>query len=288
MARRLIAQTTSPLPYADAGPAELVAIWDAALTNLIDAAERAGADPWGDATPCPGWTVGDVVAHVTSIERFLMGRADPDHTPDYDVLPHAQSGLSRYTEVPVDLRRSRSRDDVLREARSTHADRRAELADLAESPDATVLGPFGKPMSLTAVLRMRILDIWIHEQDIRVATGHEDHWGTAAAWVTAGQIVTGLGRLWVRTVDAPEGEVLQLEVTGPGVSFRTQVGHLPDGRGAVIDAVPDPDVTVVLTWPDLVAASAGRVPGGATAEVAQVAGNDLLSGSLLTSLTITP
>ena len=93
------AQSVAPLPYADADAATLIGIWEESARGLLAAAEEAGPDHWNDPTPCPGWSVGDVVAHVCSIDRFLLGRTDPEHVPDYESPPHVQRGLSRITEI---------------------------------------------------------------------------------------------------------------------------------------------------------------------------------------------
>ena len=277
-----------PMPYQDVEIGELIAIWDTAVTDLVDIAEAAGPDQWATPTPCPGWSVGDLVAHVVSLERFLMGRADPPHTPDYDSLPHAQSGLSRYTEIPVDLRRSRSRDDVLAEARATAADRLAELSAGPQSPDAEVMGVFGKPMRLRSLLRMRIFDTWIHEQDVRVAIDQAGHLGTPPAWVTAGGFVRSLAAAWAGRAGAPEGAVARFVTTGPEVTFDVLVAAVADGRGALIETGPRPDVTVELSWPDLIALGAGRVPPQEGVHRAVLSGDVPLAEALVTNLSTTP
>lgn len=288
MARALSPLSDSDLPHQTADPAQLLQAWDTAMTDFLAAAEAAGPDQWLAPSPCPGWSVGDLVAHITGIERFLMGRRDPEHVPDYDALPHAQEGLSRYTEIPVDLRRSWSREEVLAEARATHADRLAQLQMALQDGEPELLGPFGKPMSMSDLLGMRILDIWIHEQDVRVASDDPGGLDSVPAWITAGRLRTALGKVWVKTVGAPEGSVAEVSVTGPGVTMTTFVAHLPGGRGSVIEPVSDPDVSVRLSWPDMVALGAGRVPAADGVERAQLAGDPDLARALVTHLTVTP
>lgn len=277
-----------PMPYQDADIPTLISIWDTSFTDLVQIADEAGEQHWRTPTPCPGWSVGDLVAHATSLERFLLGRADPPHTPDYDTLPHAQAGLSRYTEIPVDLRRSRSRDDVLGEARETAADQLAALRAGPQSPDAEVMGVFGKPMALKRLLRMRIFDTWIHEQDIRVAVDRAGHLDTPPAWVTAGGFVRALLPVWASRTGAPEGSVARIVTTGPGVTFDVMVAALAEGRGALIEPGPTPDVTVELSWPDLIALGAGRVAPQQGIHDAVLAGDIPLAEALVTNLNTTP
>jgi uncharacterized protein (TIGR03083 family) len=206
--------------------------------------------------------------------------------PDYDALPHAQAGLSKYIEIPVDLRRSWSRDEVLTEARATLADRRAAL--LAERADADVLGPFGKPMPLAGVLRIRAFDIWIHEQDIRVATDRPGDLDTPPAWVTAAQLASALPIVWVKRAGAPEGTAIEVIVTGPGVTMHEFVGHVPGGRGEFVAEVGRPDVRVEVSWPDLVALAAGRVPAESGLDLATLSGDAELGEAFVTNLAVTP
>lgn len=277
-----------PLPYQDADVATLISIWNQSVNDLLQIAEEAGERNWGRPTPCPGWSVGDLVAHMTSLERFLMGRADPAHEPDYDALPHAQAGLSRYTEIPVDLRRGWTRAEVLQESRQTALDRLAALQSGPQEPDAEVMGVFGKPVTITRMLRLRIFDTWIHEQDIRVAIDRAGHLDTPPAWVTAGGFVRALLPVWATRTGAPEGSVARVVTTGPGVTFDVLVAALAEGRGSLIQAGPTPDVTVELSWPDLIALGAGRVAPQTGIHAAVLAGDIPLAEALVTNLNTTP
>lgn len=288
MARQLTPLADPGLPHQSDDPAELLQAWDIAMTDFLAAAEAAGPDQWLAPSPCPGWTVGDLVAHITGIERFLLGRRDPEHVPDYEALPHAQEGLSRYTEIPVDLRRSWSRADVLAEARATHADRLTELQDELRDGATELPGPFGRPMPVADLLGMRILDIWIHEQDVHVAIGDSGGLDSVPAWITAGRLRRALGKVWVKSAGAPESSVAEIAVTGPGVVMTTQVAHLPGGRGGPIEPVSDPDVSVQLSWPDMVALGAGRVPTDEGVGRAQLTGDPTLARALVTNLSVTP
>lgn len=277
-----------PLPQSITDVPELIAVWERAALDLIDAAEAAGPDQWRAPSPCPGWTVGDLVAHVTSIERFLMGRADPPHEPDYDALPHAAQGLSRITEIPVDLRRSRSREAVLAEARETISDRARELRGGPQGDADEIPGPFGRPMTVPTVLRMRIFDIWMHEQDVRVAVSLPGNLDTPAAWSAAGTIVSALGFVWVKKVGAPPEAVAHIHVTGPGVTFTLGVAHIPGGRGELIVPVAHPDVELTVSFPDFVCLAGGRVPPDRGMELCMIDGDRTLGEALATNLSITP
>ena len=104
-----------PLKLESASVPELVAVWLNSLDAFTEVALKLTATAWNTPSPCPGWTAGDVVAHVLSLESEMHGDPLPDHEPDWAALPHVTNDFSRYTEVPVDWYRSKGRDVVLAE-----------------------------------------------------------------------------------------------------------------------------------------------------------------------------
>ena len=148
--------------------------WQSASTDFNDLVTPLSQQEWDTPTALPGWTVGDIVAHVGWLEGILIGKFDDAHEPDWDALPHVTSDFGRLTEIPVDLRRSRTREDVLIELAANVADRREALDAGPHDVAVETPGPFG-PAPLGRVLRMRTLDTWVHEQDIRDALGRPGH-----------------------------------------------------------------------------------------------------------------
>lgn len=255
-------------------------VWREAMADFRDAAARA---PWQHPSVLPGWTVADVVAHVSSIERALMGRQDPVHTPDWAALPHAGDGFGKITEVPVDLRRTRARDEVLAEFDETMADREVALRELRASNPGLVMSPLGTMMPLDEMIAMRVFDTWVHEQDIRVAVGDPGHLGTAPAHMAAGRMRRALGFVWAKKVDAPVGATLQVSVTGPGVEFADTVVRAEDGKGRPSATVGDPTVALTMSFPAFVALTCGRGP----AEV-DITGDHDLAERTIAQLNIAP
>jgi uncharacterized protein (TIGR03083 family) len=253
----------------DISTTDPVDVWRQAMADFRDAAARA---EWRHPSVLPGWTVGDVAAHVTSIERALSGHQDPAHEPDWDALPHARDGFGRITEVPVDLRRSRTREDVLAEFDDMVAEREAVLRDLRASDPGLVMSPLGTMMPLDEMLSMRVFDTWVHEQDIRVAVGDPGHLGTAPAHMAAGRMRRALGFVWAKKVDAPVGATLRVSVTGPGVVFTDTVIRSEDGKGRPAAGVGDPTVALTMSFPGFVALTCGRGPAEVSIEGDQVLG----------------
>lgn len=241
--------------------ADPVEVWRGAMADLRDAASRA---PWRHPSVLPGWTVADVVAHVIGIERALLDRHDPAHEPDWSTLVHVTSDFGRITEVPVDLRRSWPREQVLEEFDVTIADRHTALRELQGADPGPVMSPLGTLMPLADMLAMRVFDTWVHEQDIRVGVGDPGHLDSAAAHMAARRMVGSLGFVWAKKVQAPIGATLAVTVTGPGVEFAQTVTRGEDGRGYAIGAVPEPTVALTMSFPDFVALSCGRGPADVT------------------------
>jgi uncharacterized protein (TIGR03083 family) len=245
-------------------------VWREAMADFRDAAARA---QWRHASVLPGWTVADVVAHVTWIERALSGHQDPAHEPDWQALPYPREGFGRITEVPVDLRRSRTREEVLAEFDEMVAEREGALRTLRASNPERVMSPLGTMMPLDEMLAMRVFDTWVHEQDIRVGVGDPGHLGTAPAHMAAGRMRGALGFVWARRVDAPVGATLQVTVTGPGVEFTDTVVRSEDGKGRPTERVEDPTVVLTMSFPGFVALACGRGPADVSIAGDQVLGH---------------
>ena len=281
------------MEHAQPDAPEMIDIWQEAATRVADLADQVGDGQWTAPTPCPGWSVADVVAHVIDIEQLLAGSPRPEHAetwqePDWAALPHAQGDFGRFTEIGVDHRRGRSRAEVVAELRATVSERRGQLD--AVPPGADVIGPMGNPTTLDRLLRMRILDIWMHEQDIRAATGLNGGWDSRPAWISYQQIRAALPVVWSKKVGAPGGDVVRIDVTGPGVVATMAAVTGPDGRGALIDPPELAAVALRVSWPDLVSLAAGRVDPADPAVEARLSldGDPGLGEALLKALTITP
>ncbi|NBP50925.1 MAG: maleylpyruvate isomerase family mycothiol-dependent enzyme [Actinobacteria bacterium] len=148
---------TAPRPVV----AALFDAWDSieALCAGLDSAQ------WSRPTECPGWTVKDVVSHLIGIEAMMIGRPATSHRAG--AAAHVRNPLGEMNEHEVDARRGRPGPEVLDEWREVSAIQRGRLvaADDAwfEAPTATPTGP-GTNADFTAI---RVLDAWVHEQDIR-------------------------------------------------------------------------------------------------------------------------
>lgn len=266
--------------------AEAIDIWQAELEIIADLAASLDDEQWQAASPCPGWSVADLVAHLTDIELSLTDDPRPDHVPDWSSLPHVSSDTDRFTEVGVDLRRGWSQAEVIDELRGVIARRRAELDALPA--DAEMHSPTGRPVAVHRMMRLRILDSWVHEQDIRTAVGRPGGWDTPAAIVTLQQFLEGLPKVWAKQAGAPAGSVLHVVVADVGRGVEAWIVSDGAGRGDVCAPVPDPAVTLTLTFADLELLAAGRAPVEDVRPRVTLDGDPELTGMVLAAMTMTP
>lgn len=277
-----------PLDRAPRTYPELVAAWASAVEPFADLAESLTEEQWSAPSILPGWTNADIVAHVVGIERELLGQPEPYRELAWEQLPHADDLFSRYTELAVAARRGVPQHEVCAELRAAIAARRNFLDKQSPDLGEIVAGPGGWELPRGVVLRMRCFDIWVHEQDIRATTGVPGGLDSDAAWVAAGQMLKGLGRIWAREVGAQPGQSAEIVCTGPGVNFTASLTLDSDGRGTVGPAaqVPTPTTSLALSWPHFAAACSGRTT--AAAHSAAIEGDADLGQRLLANLNIAP
>ena len=261
-------------------------IWHDELLAIADLAAGLDEQQWQTSSPCPGWTVGDLVAHTIDIEQVLAQDPRPDHEPDWSALPHATGDVGRFTEVGVDWRRWRPRAEVVAEMRDTAARRLTQINAVPEGGE--VLSPFGRPTSVERLMRVRTLDAWVHEQDIRIAVGRPGGMASPAAYVTLQQFIEGLPKVWAKQTGAPVGAVVHVVVSdvGRGVEAWAEVGA--DGTGEACAPRDDATVHLTLAWSDYLALSAGRVGAEAVLDRIHLDGDGSLGLRLLNSMTLTP
>ena len=266
----------------------LIEGWSTTITHIAALAGELTNDEWTRQSPCPGWTVGDVVAHIVAVERQLARDDLVEPEPDWSSLPHVrQDDFSRFMEVGVDARRGSSRGDVVAELFEVIPRRTAQLQSLDADPDALVAGPAGSQVPLGRIMRMRVFDLWVHEQDIRVAIDQPGHDATSGAHVTADILVSTLPILWGKKVGSQPGQSLDLRVAG-GISFECTVAVGDDGRAKFIAAGPAPTTTITTDWLTYVALGTGRVAYSGAEDRVTISGDLSLGVRALELVNIAP
>lgn len=256
--------------------------WDAATTNFASLVTSV-AD-WSAESPCPGWDIADLISHTIDLEALLAADPRPEHSPDWSSLPHIDSDFGRMTEIGVDYRRGRSREELLTEWEQTHARARARVESLG--PDASIPWLRGET-PIKQLLDMRTFDIWMHEQDVRVAVdriGNLDGPGAAQAlrYLTA-----GLPKVWGKGVGAPIGSVLHVSISEPGVAGQFWVRMNEDGKASLVEEQGS-DVSATVPWLAFVMLAGGRATEMDFAEDVVVVGDQELGRKLLDAMAVTP
>ena len=129
--------------------------------------------------------------------------------------------------------------------------RRAALQALASEGDPDLDGPLGtQPMSRS--LPFRVLDLWMHEQDIRRAVGLPVRDDCPAAHLSLDMVLKG----WSRGLPADVGRPATLTIEVTGATPSTTVVEI-DGGGSEVTLTGD---LALLTW---LFAGRGAAPEGA-------------------------
>ena len=256
--------------------------WNTAVANFASFVTT--VDDWGVASPCPGWTIADLVSHTIDLEALLAADPRPEHVPDWSALPHIDSDFGRLTEIGVDYRRGRTREELLEELSSVHARALARVEALG--PDATIPWLRGDT-PVPQLLGMRTFDIWMHEQDARVAVGDIGNLDGPGAAQAMKYLSAGLPKVWGKGAAAPIGSVLHVSITEPGLSGEFWVRMNEDGKASLVEEQAH-DVNVTMPWLAFVMLAGGRATETNFAENVVVVGNQELGRKLIDAMAITP
>lgn len=260
---------------------ENVAAFEQTVRAVIGLGEGFSDAEWGLPTDCPGWSVKDVVSHLVSAEELFLGDPLPAH--DLPDLPHVKNELGRMVEIGVDVRRPLPGAEVLDQLKEVLDRRLAMLREV--DPAAKAPQPDGREGDYTRLMMFRAFDCWIHEQDIRRATGRPGGLDALAGAATWAVLRPGLPFVVGRRSGAKPGDSAVFEITG---ARRYTAGVVVDGngRGVLGDAPAEPTVRLGLDWEDYVRLAAGRCGHGEVK--AAVEGDRRLAERILENMAVTP
>ncbi|MCU1379409.1 MAG: hypothetical protein JWN29_2392 [Acidimicrobiales bacterium] len=229
----------------------------AALDVLLSDVDDAG---WKAPSPCPGWDVRAVVAHIIGTESMLAGAPTPDITIDRDAAPHVRNDIGAFNEAWVAALAELPTSELLERFRAITATRLDALRSMDEPAwDAVGPTPAG-PDSYGRFMRIRVFDCWMHEQDIRDAVGRPGHDAGPAVDLTLDEMTGALGFIVGKKSGAPPDTDVTFNLTGgSGRQIHVHVGE----RAAVVDSLPGL-ATVTITMPvgEFTRLGGGRVHAG--------------------------
>src|SRR5215471_16187511 len=220
--------------------------------------------------------------YVTGVQTCalpILGRPAPGHEPG--PLPHVKNEMGRVNEIGVDVRRPRPGPEVLAEFREVTGERLARLRTLTgQDLAASAMTPAG-PGTMADLLTLRVMDSWMHEQDIRRATGRPGHVDGPAAGEAVGYFTRFLPYVVGKRAAAPDGSKVVFRIGGRDPAAVQVAG----GRGSL--ATDDGGATVGLAIPvtTFAALAGGRsdVP-----DDARITGDEALGRRVLGSMGLMP
>lgn len=264
--------------YADA--------WSHSIEAIAELVQPLVEGEWNRRTPCPGWSVRDIVSHVIGLECEMLGDPRPIHTLPRD-LYHVQSEISRYMEMQVDVRRHHTAPEMTSELEYTIIRRNRQLRNENREPDAMVRAPLGTEQTLGQAMRTRAFDIWVHEQDLRTTLSKPGNLDSGGALVTRDVLLEALPKVVAKDAGAPPNTAIVFDVHGP-VEFLRTVRVDADGRGT-IDGSPSlgPAATLAMDWETYFRLACGRVRAAAVPDRIKTDGDAELAASILREFAVT-
>lgn len=223
-------------------------------SSLLDATLDLDDMQWALATDCPGWDVQDQLSHLIGIERTLLGEATPEiEVPTRD---YVKNPIGQMNEAWIELLRQRSGNEVRAEFESVTNQRLAALEGMDEV-DYEEIGwsPIGQvPYRMFMVVR--IMDSWMHEQDVRLALGRPGGRDGIGEEVALERADAALGVVVGKKASAPEGASVAFEIDGP-LGGRRRI-EVIDGRATWREA-SEATCTITMSQEAYVRRFGGRI-----------------------------
>ncbi|QSB14854.1 maleylpyruvate isomerase family mycothiol-dependent enzyme [Natronosporangium hydrolyticum] len=251
-----------------------VAAWRQSLESLLRLGQSLPDPAWGGPTECPRWTVKDIYSHLIGGEQWM---ADGHQLPE--------QGYEAWVAAPVAARRDHPPGQVLAELRQVYELRRVQLARQPLDPDQPTQLATGARMPLSQLLKIRVLDVWAHEQDVRRAVGQPGNLASPAAAIAGDLFVASLPRIVAKAAQAPPGASVRLTTRGP-VTIDVAVTVDQAGKGALVAPGRSATCHLTLGWEAYTRLCCGR--GDRPEPELKIAGDRALAERVLAHLTVTP
>lgn len=248
-------------------------VWSSTAQALEGIDERA----WDRDTACPGWSVRDHLSHLIGIERTLAGDPQPEALEHPG--PHVRNDIGALNEAWVDERRSLPGPEVLAEFQQVTDRRLAALAALEPTEwDRVGPSPIGQ-VPYRRFMWLRVMDSWVHEQDIRQALGRPGGRGGAGERQTIEHVTAMMPYVIGRKVAPEEGTTVVWElVPGQAVAVEMVGGRARPLEGQV--GPPGPTVEIRLDPMVYWRLGCGRI-SGKEAQVIELSGDQALGRAIL-------
>ncbi|GGV73659.1 maleylpyruvate isomerase family mycothiol-dependent enzyme [Streptomyces massasporeus] len=265
-------------PYADA--------WTHSIEAISELLQPLPEAEWNRRTPCPGWSVRDVVSHVIGLDCEMLGDPRPIHSLPRDLF-HVTNEHQRYMEMQVDVRRHHTAPEMTSELEYVIIRRNRQLRNESRDPGTKVRGPLGSELTLEESMRRHAFDVWVHEQDLRTALGRPGNLDSPGALVARDVLLGELPRVVAEDAQAPRSSAIVFDVHGP-VEFLRTIRVDIQGRGTLETAPAlGPAATLTLDWETYVRLACGRVTAESVSDRLKTEGDPDLTAAILNHFRVT-
>jgi uncharacterized protein (TIGR03083 family) len=258
----------------------LTATWQA-LSDLGATLDEA---QWKTPSDLPAWTVQDLLSHVIGIERLLEGLPGAGPLPG-ETPGHVRNTIGELNEREVVARRDKPGAEVLAEWDELRVRRERTLAEADDGYFAQPMQTPTGPGTMADFLSTRILDCWVHEQDMRRALGLPGTCTGPAAEHAVDRLSAALPMIVGKRAGCPEGDAVTIELTGPVP--RRFACRVTDGRAAFVDSGSEPVRATITTDTEsyLLLALGRRTPADLAGRI-EVTGDAELAGRVLAGMNV--
>lgn len=265
-------------PYADA--------WTHSIEAISELVQPLVEGEWNRRTPCPGWSVRDLVSHVIGLDSEMYGDPRPIHTLPRDLF-HVTNDFQRYMEMQVDVRRHHTAPEMTSELELMIIRRNRQLRNETRQPDTMVRGHLGTELTLEESMRNHAFAVWAHEQDLRAALGRPGNLDSPGAHIARDVLLDALPAVVAEKADAPRSSAIVFDVHGP-VEFLRTIRVDIQGRGTLETAPAlGPAASFSLDWETYVRLACGRVTPEAVADRVKAEGEPELTAAILRNFAVT-
>lgn len=260
--------------------------WASSVEETVALLRSLSDEDWDRPTDLAGWDVRAVAAHLAHLEAELAGvEQQPVDVPEAE---HITSPMGFYTEMGPIARRSWPTAQIVAELETSAATR---LAALREDPPNDGAGapprtPGGIGWDWNTLLSNRVVDVWMHQQDIRRAVGRPGGMDSPGAEHTVSVFARAFAYTVGKRVAPPAGTGVVLDVTGlRPVHLAVEVGD--DGRAAPSTVSAEAaDVALTMDLETYVVLAGGR--RAPEAVDVKVTGDEELGRRILAAMAVTP
>jgi len=260
--------------------------WRNAVDDVVALLRSLDESDWSRPTDLPGWDVKGIACHLAHLESELAGvKQKRVELPERD---HYTAPTSAYTELGLVARADMTGAEITDELEECAKSRHTQL--LADPPTDGKGDPPRTPGKIgwnwETLLSNRVVDVWMHDQDIRRAVGRPGDMNTPGAAHTVATFTLAFPYAVGKRVAPPAGTTVVLDVTGVS-PVHLAVEMNDSGRAVPLTTDPDsPTVSLRMDVETFVVLAGGRRP--ASELPVQVEGDAELGGRILEAMAVTP